>query len=315
MDSPANVTQLLLGIDGGGSKTEAWLARRDATGEVTVIGRAQAGPANPLDLGITAAQSAIRSAVNAAFGDAGLPLTTVSVAVMAVAGAAGDEPRQLLETWAVGARLAERCQVVADAEPVIAAGTPDGWGIALIAGTGSFARGRNQTGKRASAGGYGYLVGDEGSGFWLGKQALAAVVRQLERRGPETRLADALIANADFPDSTALKRAVYAHGATRQSVAALAPLVADAAQKGDSVAAGILAEGARELAALVASVARDLGLAEQSFPLALAGSVLVNCRMMRDQLGEQLAAIDLTAEPSTLVPEPVAGCVRLAEHL
>jgi N-acetylglucosamine kinase-like BadF-type ATPase len=314
---------LLLGVDGGGTKTAAWLGSFHPHNGTRVIGRGTAGAANPSDLGLDAAQAAIQLAVGNAFDDAGIPPVNVCAGVLAIAGAAGEVPKNSLKHWAIESRLAMTMAVVADAEPILAEGTPDGWGIALIAGTGSFVYGVNPSGDIASAGGYGYLVGDEGSGFWLGKQALAAVVKQLEGNGPTTALARVIAAHdatanatADATaDATTLKQAVYRHGATRQSIAALAPLVARTAELGDSVAAGILATGAKELAMLVRNVASALGLAEGPFPLAMGGGVLVHSTMMRDHLDQQLIAMGLNPVPTNVVADPVAGCLQLAEAL
>jgi N-acetylglucosamine kinase-like BadF-type ATPase len=154
-------------------------------------------------------------------------------------------------------------------------------------------------------------VGDEGSAYWLGRQALRALVRQLEQRGPSSALADTI---AGSSGADALRQAVYERAANRRTLAALAPLVTSLAESGDEVARAILAEGAKELAQLVVTSARSLGLDAMPFPLALAGGVLTGSRLARDLVAACLTEAGLRPQPQTLVPEPVAGCVRLAER-
>ena len=129
---------LILGIDSGGSKTIAWLARWGEAAEPEVLGRGTAGPANPLSVGFAEAGKNLGAAVTSAFAAAGIPRQTVASAVLAAAGSDREENRRGLLLWGEETSLAARFQVVHDAWPVLAAGTPHGWGIAVISGTGSW---------------------------------------------------------------------------------------------------------------------------------------------------------------------------------
>ena len=152
---------LVLGVDGGGTSTVAWLA---ATGG-TVLGRGKAGPSNAKAVGNDAARSALSLAIEAAFAEAGRPPCPVDVACMGLAGFGRPEDRKTLAQWNEGSGWARRLLTVTDGDLVVAAGTPEGWGVGVIAGTGSIAVGRAEDGTKARAGGWGHLIGDEGSAY------------------------------------------------------------------------------------------------------------------------------------------------------
>ena len=175
---------LILGIDSGGSKTVAWLGQSRAACEPLVLGCGAAGPANPQSVGFGEALKSLTEAVTAAFAAADLPVQSVASAVLAAAGSDREENRRVFSDWAKETSLAVRFQVVHDAWPVLAAGTPDGSGIALISGTGSLAFGRAADGRTARAGGWGFLFGDEASGYALAVAGLRAAAQAADGRAP-----------------------------------------------------------------------------------------------------------------------------------
>src|SRR5690606_25003397 len=148
-------SDLILGIDGGGSKTIVWLARRGDP--PTILGRGRAGASNPRVLGIEVAARNLEAALQAAWTDAQLEPRTVAAASLAMAGTGRLVEHTLIEDWAQARRLADRVEVISDAEPVLTAGTPEGWGVAVIAGTGSLAIARGRDGQTARSGGWGEL--------------------------------------------------------------------------------------------------------------------------------------------------------------
>src|SRR5437762_442925 len=140
-----------------------------------------------------------------------------------------------------------RVLVVNDALIALVAGAQDAPGIVIIAGTGSIVYGRNAAGEAARAGGWGHMVGDEGSGYWIGREAVAAVMRGADGRGPATRLTEEILAHFDVADASRLPRIVYDRELPRMSVAALGPIVQRVATAGDPVAIRILERAADEL--------------------------------------------------------------------
>lgn len=305
----------MLGVDGGGSKTVCWLAGMDAGSRPMAIGRGTSGAANPQSVGWEAAVRELNRAIDAAFADAGLGCVPVAAACVALAGGDRDTVRQPLERWAAERQLAARFAATHDGLPILAAGTADGHGIALISGTGSFAFGRTAAGATARAGGWGYLFGDEGSGYAIALAGLRAAAQAADGRGPETLLTAQLLAATGASEAAGLIEAVYPRAAERRWLARLARPVLETAAGGDAVARGILTAAAGELAEMVVAVAASLGLERDSYPLALGGGVLIHCDAIR--IAVQQTLTDRRLAPGTLqvVPEPVSGAVRLAGEL
>src|SRR5207248_9614696 len=131
-----------------------------------------------------------------------------------------------------------RVGVVNDALIALAAGAGDAPGIVVIAGTGSIVYGRKARDEAARAGGWGHIIGDEGSGYWIGREALAAVMRAVDGRGPATRLTEDVLEHFGIADVSRLPRSVYDRELARMSVAAIGPSVQRARDSGDAVATG-----------------------------------------------------------------------------
>jgi N-acetylmuramic acid 6-phosphate etherase len=306
--------KLLLGIDAGGSKTLACLARSDKSSELEVLGRGAAGPANPQSVGFSVAMENLTAAVTAAFAAAGIPRQRVASAVLAAAGSDSDKNRRTLSDWAEGISLAACFKVVHDAWPVLAAGTPDGWGIALISGTGSLAFGRAVDGRTARSGGWGFLFGDEGSGYALAVAGLRAAAQAADGRALPTRLLDAFLDHFHLDRPEALVPAVYPLSGDRQQVAALAETVLDVAVAGDAAAGRIIDEAAHQLALMVTAVAARLDCSGTAVPLALAGGVLIGGPLLGGRLQDELRARGFLLGPVAAVTEPVLGAVKLARE-
>ena len=300
---------LVLGVDGGGTKTLAWLARLD--GEPAPLGVGLGGPGNFQAVGVEAALCNLSEAIGAAFADAEIEPGPVAAAVVALAGSDRDENRAILNYWANNQNVADRFCVVNDAVPILTAGTPEGWGIGLISGTGSFCFGQDADGRWARAGGWGYLFGDEGSGYGLAVAGLRAAAKAADGRGSPTLLLGGFLKALDIGEPGELVRAVYAIADDRARIATLARVVADAAGGNDTVAKQIIDDGARELAVAVQAVATRLEF--DSFPLAVTGGGLCAIAALRDRLEAHLEQLGLNAIPITMVEQPVAGAVRLAQ--
>ncbi len=302
---------LILGVDGGGTKTDACLAQVDPAGQEKILGRSQAGSSNVKAVGADKALANLLDAVQQAWIAAHLPRDCVASAVFGLSGAGRPETQQLIQDWAHENNIAELVRVVHDALPVLIAGTPDGHGVALIAGTGAVAFAADQQNKTAVAGGWGYWFGDEGSAFWLGQAAARAVSQATDGRSPPTLLTQKILDRLGIADPRELLTALAREGDVRSALAGLANIVTSCAEQGDAVAQEIALEAARQLAALVISAADQLHLG-QVFALALAGGVLFNSPMIHSALIEQLSEQSIDPSSVTLVSEPVLGCVRLA---
>lgn len=312
MSGPCAVLPVL-GMDGGGTKTVAWLARCTPGSEPSVIGRGSAGPANPQTVGLAQATENLDRAVAAARDDAGVEAGPLAAAVLALAGSDRDEVRGPLEDWAQQRQLARRFRVVHDALPVLTAGSPDGSGAALIAGTGSLAFGRSRDGRTARAGGWGFRFGDEGSGYAIAVAGLRAAAKCADGRGPDTLLLRRLLERLALRDPAELISAISRLAADQAAVAALAEVVTAAADDGDRVADRIVDEAAAELAAMVAAVVRRIDLPAAGFPLALAGGTILGSENLQRHLGVHVGSLGLRPDPVATVPDPVVGAVKLAQ--
>lgn len=309
---------VLLGIDGGGTSTEAWLA--DCSG--SVLGRGHAGPSNPKAIGQEAARRALNLAIAAAFADAGLERATADIACLGLAGFDRPADRAMLQEWCNAENWAQRLLVVNDGDLLLAAGTAEGWGIGVISGTGSIAVGRSPDGRTARAGGWGYLFGDEGSAYGVALAALRWIARTHDGRTPSAVQNDVLVPlvcealGAASP--TELVSVVYKFGVDRPRIAALAPIVATAAEERSFAAGAILADAADELAQAVLAVARQLRLLDDpqtaAFPLVTAGGFLLATPSLVQAIVARLRLMGLTPSTVTPVPDPVFGALTLARR-
>jgi N-acetylglucosamine kinase-like BadF-type ATPase len=301
------MTDLLLGIDGGGSTTRALLA--DHSG--TLLSAGTAGPGNYQATGFDAAALAIQSAIDAAFRNAGIDRASPVAAIcLGLAGAGRPEDRARFEAWAARQGLAQRCVVVSDAELVLAAGTPEGWGVALICGTGSIAWGRAPDGRSTRAGGWGYLLGDEGSGYDIAVRALRLATQTADGRASAPALLQAALDHWDLRAPEPLIGRVDRAETARPEIAALAQRIVALADAGEAAAAGLLEDAAGSLGQLVAAVARKLDLGTP--PVALAGGLLGASQRLRRDIA---ACAGVEPEALTYVEEPAHGALVIARRL
>lgn len=300
----------VIGVDGGGTRTRARLANEQ--GEL--LGSGEAGIANPNAHGNAAAQKEILDAIDRAFQDAHIEKQIVAAACLGIGGVDRADERAQFTEWA-RQTIAPRAQIVNDGEIVLAAGLPENWGVALIAGTGSIAWGKTREGRIARAGGWGYLLGDEGSGFDLAREALRAATQAADGRGEPTKLLDVILNYWGLGSAMELVSRVYRSGLVPADIARLAPLVIRAAEEGDAVARRLIERAAAALADTVIGVAQMLQFREAKIPLALAGGLLVEAEPLRSVLRAELTRRGAVFSPIVLVREPVIGAVRIAIEL
>jgi N-acetylglucosamine kinase-like BadF-type ATPase len=303
---------LRIGIDGGGTSTTCRLV----DGGGAVLGRGFAGPSNIRAIGPEPAKAAIDRAIASAFEDAGLDRQSVAIACLGLAGFDRLEEKQWLEAWSTELNWADRLVLVNDGDLVVAAGTPEGWGVGVISGTGSIAVGRSSDGKLARSGGWGYLFGDEGSGYAVALAGLRKVARRADGRDLVDRddvLTRLICERLGIGGPSELVGALYRADFDRARIAGLAPAVVEAAHADRSIVTEILEPAGVELAKMVLAVAAKLGIGPGLLPLAKAGSFLLNCEVVGEALKSRLITEGYDVEVST-VPEPVVGAVILASR-
>lgn len=301
---------LIMGIDGGGTKTTAWLARRNSA-SWEVIGKATGGSSNLQAVGNDRALQNLREVVTLAFQDAQIPAQTLRSVCLGCAGADRESARTIFSQWAVAEEITDKLKIVSDAELVLAAADPKCCGVVLISGTGSLAWGRDSHGTVQRSGGWGYLLGDEGSAFTIGQSAFQAVMAARDNRSTATILTSRICQNFSVDQPAALVAAVYGAADPRMAIASVAPLVFQAAVDRDVVATQILQRAADQLAQLVLSVTVRLKFSNPPV-LALAGSVLTRQSAFREAVTDLLIRSRCQFQGATVITEPVIGALQIA---
>lgn len=295
----------VLGIDAGGTKTVCQLA--DDNGEV--LAEARRGGANLQASGELEVEKVLHDVMEEAIGDHDVRPAAICLGVAGV-----DRPDDARVMRGIMRRIGYKARVlvVNDALVALEAGAPDKPGVVVIAGTGSIAYGRNEHNQAARAGGWGYMLGDEGSGYWIGRAALRAVLREADRRGPATQLTGLLLHYYGVARAQDLIAQVY-HGSLRPSaIASLAQCVQGAFSDGDAVAIGILRSAADQLESSAMSVARRLELIGSDFPFVLSGGIFRAVPWLEEELARRLPMAAPRARTILLNEEPAGGAVRLA---
>jgi len=293
--------KVLIGADVGGTKSAVAVSQ-----DGKIIGRAD-GPGAAVRPGrALASASTIVEVVRQALSAAGR--LTGDVLVVGAAGAGRDTERNELRNALRAENVATQVMVTTDIEIALAAAFKDGPGIVVSAGTGSVAVGRDQQGKQYRIGGYGWQMGDEGSGYAIGRAALGAVSRAVDGRSPPTALSARLLRATRSADFDALIR--WAAGASPAEVAALAPHVLAVAAEGDPLAQGIADYAARELSQLAICLLPKMELTPP-IPVAITGGLLTPDQPLRRALLAKLAE-EPTFRPTEAPVDAVAGALLLA---
>ena len=295
----------VLGIDAGGTKTVCYLA--DAHG--TIVGEGRSSGANLQAHGELEVEKVLHGVIEQALGERSILPVAVCIGIAGVDRADDDRiVRGIMRR--LGFR--SRTLVVNDALIALVAGVGDDPGVVIIAGTGSIAYGANQERQAARSGGWGYVLGDEGSGFWIGREALMAVMRAADGRGPRTRLTSLVLEYFNLDHVEGLVREVYEPGRHRQSVAALGPVVERARTEGDVVAAEVLRRASEELTRAAASVIERLQMRGDPFQTVLSGSIFRLIPWLVEDVTRRLAEVAPRATVSRLTAEPARGALHLA---
>ncbi len=292
----------LLGIDGGGSTVRVVVTGSD----YIVLGESHGSTVNPNLVGRDAALQTIQSAVRQAVAAANLTLEDISAAGIGVAGA--DSVHS--ETWVreVVSGILPTAEIAPSSDHEIALVGAHGQrrGILVLAGTGSLASGVGASGEYMLVGARGYLLGDEGSGYWIGMEALKAIIRADDGRSLPSSLTGLFLARFDLPDVPAVIPWLYHSGVSRtKEIATFAGTVLEQAEQGDKVASEIALRAADELALSVRALRHRLDM--ESLPIAFAGGLLSSHNPLSLKLCQLL---DLPDIPQPQYP-PVIGAAIL----
>lgn len=317
----AAIDAWLFGIDGGGTSSRIRVEDLDGA----VLFEHKSGSTNLASNPAHAVEASLRRLFSAALAS-GLDPGACRAGFIGSAGVDRIEDRAGMEALVASAFKAEASSIARDwsgglpaisvgndAEPALAGALADVQGFLLIAGTGSIAFGRTREGRTARAGGWGHLLGDEGSAFWIAFQAIRHGIRSLEGREPPSRLLEAALGHFGLPDAPSLIPFAY-KSFDKALIAGFAPVVAGLARSGDEAAAAIMEQAARELAGLVFSVRRALAPREGGAKLAILGGLLANDGTLRERVLGLIVEADPRLEPVSAKGDAAAGACRLARE-
>jgi N-acetylglucosamine kinase-like BadF-type ATPase len=320
--------EYFLGIDGGGTRTTAWLANKQGR----VVARAVAGPSNPLKVGYEACEREILRAALQALRKAHVAPTFrserkgASKAADLKVGAAKDR----MEAIVVGLAGVDRPQVhspilkwlrktiparhhllTSDAAIALHAAIGNSSGIMVISGTGSIAYARDEGGNDLRSGGWGAAFDDAGSGYDLGRRAIIAALRDYDGRGHPTILGARICRALQIRDITQ----IILKPLNAQDIAALFPVVLRAAQRGDAVARFMLDVAAHDLSDLAFALIDRLGWKCRAFPVVCAGGIFSASPRVRKMFSLFVRNIAPRARPILLRKQPVEGAISLAREI
>ncbi|MGB9876277.1 MAG: BadF/BadG/BcrA/BcrD ATPase family protein [bacterium] len=272
---------LYLGIDGGQTKTVAVIGNED--GEV--LGWGMGGPSNHIREkgGKKRFREALLCSVREAMEDGGLEDVIFRSAYLGISGACDEMLRIARKVI-----KAERIFLEGDALLALASCTLGKEGAVIIAGGGSVAFGKNKEGEFASAGGWGYFMGDEGSAFWIAKEGINRATKAVDGRGKQTLILPKLLSHFNLPNLQELHRLIYSGKIGRPEIARAAEAVLQAAQEGDEVALEICQRAGEELAEACIAVLRKLSMDKEEVIVGLFGGVFSSGEVIIKPLRERL---------------------------
>jgi glucosamine kinase len=272
------------GIDGGGTHSRLALVDRDGK----VLARSEAGSTNIYSVTKDEVFSNLSTLLDSALKSAALNIKDVAAGCFGSAGLGREEEQKLFRGFfdnLLGKDFPVK--LCTDGEILLCGGLENLEGYCLIAGTGSIALGRSLSGALVRSGGHGYMLGDEGSAAWIGRTAIARILRSLEDRDISTGMLPLILEAAGLSESSELIKYVH-HDADKAKIAKLAPVVTQAAREEDPLALDILRTGAEELVLLVKSVIGQSPWIKH-MELVLAGGVMEHDEIVTNKLKESLA--------------------------
>ncbi len=305
-----NRQKYVIGVDAGGTKTQALLS--DSYENTLAWGNS--GPANPTRIPFAQARASLVEAVAKILRTSGLSANAVAAVCLGVAGGGKKEYQTKIAAAIAKLGIAGQIIVVSDVVTAFWSAIPTGRGIIAIAGTGSSAYGVDGQGNTVTAGGWGYLVGDEGSAFDIGRSGITAALKAYEGRGPATILQEHLLPYLHLNAFEEVRYAIYnpSDADRKLVISRFAPLVTQAAAAGDEMAQNILRRAGNEIGLNIVSVAQQLGLCGQAFKAGLIGGVFKAGDLVVNSLREVVLKTAPHANIFISHTPPSLGAARLA---
>lgn len=298
--------EIVIGIDGGGSRTRA--AAADLEGRL--LAWEEAGGANPHVVGVERAFATVRDLGRTLLERTGRDASQIAGWCCGLAGVERSEDREPFFRIAQEFRCGDRLLVTTDAVIALAGGTLSDRGVLVHAGTGSIVYGRDDD-STARTGGWGTLLDDAGSGYAIGRAALRRVMRAYDGREPQSALRDAILARLGLAQETDLVLWSSSSGRDAAAVADLAPVVLEVAAQEDPAAMEIADDAADELALMVRALGRAIPINAQTL-IILSGGLFQHSEAFCEQVRRKIRFYypDVTVERPKM--PPVAGALLYA---
>lgn len=294
-----------LGIDGGASKTFCVLGD-----ERSILGHGTAGSSNVTRVGEAAARKSLKASISHACDAARISPAQITSTCVGAAGAARENVRAQLHRF-VSETVYGEVQIVGDMIVALQAAFSDGPGVVVVAGSGSIAYGRDASGATVRAGGWGFAISDEGSGYWIGRRAVAATMRICDQNAQsEFPLLHEIL--KVFGLETREQLVVMANGNPAPDFASLTPVIISLSENGDENAQAVLSAAGEELAKLTLVVLGRLFKDAASVPVAMSGGVFEHSAFVRQVFYNYLSPAFPAAVTNPTVVQPVLGALELA---
>jgi glucosamine kinase len=248
---------LILGLDGGATKTNCIIINE----EYEILGISSSGPCNYHAVGIDIAKKNIEEAIRNSLKNIGK--NKIDIAGLGIGGLNTEKDYEIILGIIKSIGLIEKYKIVNDVNVAYYACTKGNPGIITIAGTGSIVYGRNSLGEECYSGGWGWLIGDEGSAFYIARKALQEATKAFDGRGEKTILVDLIINELKLKNFNEIIDYVYSKVESHR-IAKLAPIVTKAAIKGDKIAKNILNNAAEELILAAKTVYKKLKMEKEN---------------------------------------------------
>jgi N-acetylglucosamine kinase-like BadF-type ATPase len=297
-----------LGFDGGGTKTLAAIIDSDGR----VVGEGTAGPSNPLRIGYVTTFSALSESATRALAAASLDKKQLRAVCAALAGAGRPGVADEVSNDLVSSFPGTLAYVRSDFEAALEAAVGPAAGVVLIAGTGAAAFGRNDAGRSARASGNGPWISDEGSAFDIGRNAMTAAARALDRGEPLGPLLERIATPSRPTHWNELIEQIAAQ--PDQVFPKFFPVVVEMAEGGDPLAVSLLQRAAADLSETAATVVRRLELQDREFVLAKSGGVFERTRVLDAEVDARLARVAPKARIEVLRTPPAVGAALIAKR-
>ncbi|HDP99843.1 MAG TPA: hypothetical protein ENN22_11760 [bacterium] len=298
----------VIGADGGGTKTELVLV--DVTGNL--VSKTRVASTNYQAMGGQKVRQELLTGIGRLLKKSNIPASKIDHLFFGLAGAGRKRDQEEVRALFNDTEYKGKITVESDAIIALEGAFATEPGIIIISGTGAICFGKNEEGRVVRSGGWGYLLGDEGSGYSIGRSAIVAALQDFDGRGEKTELRQRITQNFNLNSIDEIIPLVYQNKIDRVKIANLAPLVFELAQRGDAKSEEIVRNTGRDLGLLAKAVAQKLNFAGEEIKVALIGSVFIQKETLVNNISKELYEISWNISINDPMFQPAYGAALMA---